>query len=119
VAVRIRLKRYGRTNRPFWRICATDKRTARDGRVIEELGHYDPLVVDQNKVKIHRDRVTFWLKKGATPSDTVAQLLRHLGLDPKGNEVTPKPWGKKKPPKPAAARVAAQKEAEAKEGQAS
>jgi len=111
VAVRIRLKRYGRTNRPFWRICATDKRTARDGRVIEELGHYDPLVTDQDKVKIHRDRITFWLKKGATPSDTVAQLLRHLGLDRKGNEVPPKPWQKKRPPKPAAARVAAQKAA--------
>jgi small subunit ribosomal protein S16 len=110
VAVCIRLKRYGRTNRAFWRICATDKRTARDGRVIEELGHYDPLVSDQTKVKIHRDRVTFWLKSGAQPSETVAQLLRHLGLDRKGNEVAPKPWGKKKPSKKPA------KAAEAKEG---
>jgi small subunit ribosomal protein S16 len=114
VAVCIRLKRYGRTNRPFWRICATDRLTARDGRVIEELGHYDPLVADQSKVKIHRDRVTFWLKQGAQPSETVAQLLRHLGLDRKGNEVPPKPYAKRKPPKPAAARVA-----KAAEGQAS
>jgi len=110
VAVRLRLKRFGRANRPFWRLCATDKRFARDGRNLEELGHYDPLLGDANKVKISRDRVVHWLKAGATPSDTVAQLLSHLGLDAKGNEIPPKPWRKKKapPPPPAAARVAAE-----------
>lgn len=114
MAVRIRLKRMGRCNRAFWRICATDKYTARDGRVLEELGHYDPLLSDPDKVKIHRERVVEWIKRGALPSDTVAQLLSHLGLDTKGNEITPKPWPRKKmkPPKPAAARVAAAKEAE-------
>ena len=111
MAVRLRLKRFGRVNRPFWRICATDKRFARDGRNLEEVGHYDPLLRDEDKVKIHRDRVVHWLKAGATPSDTVAQLLAHLGLDVKGNEVPPKPWRKKKcpPPPSAAARVAAEK----------
>ena len=114
MAVRLRLKRFGRANRPFWRICATDKRFARDGRNLEELGHYDPLLRDEDKVKISRDRIVHWLKAGATPSDTVAQLLAHLGLDVKGNEVPPKPWRKKKapPPPPAAARVAAAKKKE-------
>lgn len=123
--VRIRLKRLGRTNRPFWRICAADQRAARDGPFIEELGHYDPLLPDQDKIKIKRDRVVHWLKMGAQPSISVAQMLRHLGLDTKGNEVPPRPWRKKRraPPKPAAARVAAEKakaaEAEPKEGPAS
>jgi small subunit ribosomal protein S16 len=106
VAVCIRLKRYGRTNRPFWRICATDRKTARDGRVIEELGHYDPLVANKDAIKIHRDRVSYWLKLGAQPSDTVAQMLRHLGMDRKGNEVTPKPWQKKKARKKPVAKAA-------------
>ena len=111
--VRIRLKRMGRANRPFWRVCATDKRFARDGRVLEELGHYDPLLADQDKVKIHRDRVVHWLKAGAQPSLTVGQLLAHLGLDAKGNEVPPRPWKKPAPPKPAAERLAKKKAQEA------
>lgn len=106
--VRIRLKRMGRTNRAFWRICATDKRTARDGRVLEELGHFDPLLGNADKIKIHRDRVIDWLKRGAIPSDTVAQMLGHLGLDAKGNEIPPKPWKKRKKaaPKKAVDRIA-------------
>lgn len=110
MAVCIRLKRLGRANRAFWRLCATDKRAARDGRVIEELGHYDPFLRDEDKIKIHRERVVHWLKAGARPSDTVAQMLRHLGLDAKGNEIPPKAWPKKKDPPPKAAeRVAAEK----------
>ena len=111
--VRIRMKRMGRTNRAFWRICATDKRFARDGRVLEELGHYDPLLADQDKVKIHRDRVVDWLKRGAQPSDTVMQILAHLGLDTKGNEIPPRPWGKVRPPPSAAERLAKKKAEEA------
>ena len=119
MAVMIRLKRMGRANRPFWRICATDKRFARDGRVLEELGHYDPLLGDQDKVKIQRDRVVHWLKAGARPSDTVGQFLAHLGLDVAGNEIPPKPWRKKKaPPPPAAARIAAEKKKKAQEAEA-
>ena len=111
MAVRIRLKRLGRAHRAFWRICATDKRAARDGRVIEELGHYDPLLRDEDKVKIHRERVVHWLQVGASPSKTVTELLAHLGLDAKGNEMPPRPWKKKKkgPPPKAAERVAAEK----------
>jgi len=112
VALRIRLKRLGRRNRPHWRLCATDKRAARDGRVVEELGHYDPYLANEDKVKIRRERVVHWLKQGARPSKTVAELLGHLGLDAGGNEITPKPWPKKKkkaPPPKAAERVAAEK----------
>ena len=111
MAVRIRMKRLGRRNRPFWRICATDKRAARDGRVIEELGHYDPHLPDADKATIKRDRVVHWLRQGATPSKTVAELLGHLGLDAKGNEIPPKPWPKKRrgPPPKAAERLAAEK----------
>ena len=94
--VRIRMKRMGRTNRAFWRIVATDKRFARDGRVIEQLGHYDPMLGNADKIKIDRPRVVHWLKVGAQASDTVAQLLRHIGLDPRGNEVPPRPWAPKK-----------------------
>lgn len=116
MAACIRLKRLGRNNRAHWRICATDKRAARDGRIIEELGSYDAEKRNEDKVRVLRDRVIYWLKVGAKPSETVAQLLGHLGIDPKGNEVTPKPWTKRKgPPPPAAARVAAEKAKAAEE----
>ena len=120
MAVRIRLKRMGRRNRPHWRLCATDKRAARDGRVIEELGHYDPYRENEDMVAIKRGRVIHWLGVGATPSKTVSELLGHLGIGPKGNEIAPKPWPKKKrgPPPKAAERLAAQK-AETEKAQAS
>ena len=111
MAVRIRLKRLGRRNRPFWRICATDKRAARDGRVIEELGHYDPHLANQDKFAINRERVVHWLKMGGSPSKTVTELLGHVGIGPKGDEIPPKPWPKQKkgPPPKAVERLAAEK----------
>ena len=105
MAVCIRLKRLGRRNRIYWRICATDKRTARDGRVIEELGAYDPHAKNEEKVTLNRERVSHWLRHGAQPSATVGQLLAHVGIDPKGNEVAPKPWPKKRQAPPAAKKV--------------
>ena len=106
MAVCIRLKRLGRRNRIYWRICATDRRTARDGRVIEELGAYDPHAKNEEKVTLNRERVAHWLRHGAQPSATVGQLLAHVGIDPKGNEAAPKPWPKKRtPPPPAAKKV--------------
>jgi small subunit ribosomal protein S16 len=77
-------------------LCATDKRAARDGRVLEELGSYDPEAKNPDKVKIDRDRIRHWLTAGAVPSATVEQLLRHVGLDTKGNEVPPRPWKKRR-----------------------
>ena len=108
MAVCIRLKRLGRRNRIYWRICATDKRTARDGRVIEELGAYDPHAKNEEKVVLNRERVSHWLRAGAQPSATVGQLLAHVGIDLKGNEVAPKPWPKKRQAPPTAAKQSQQ-----------
>ena len=74
--VKIRLKRFGRKNHAFWRINAVDHRSPRDGKVIEELGFYDPITKDTAKqVVVNKARVEFWIKQGAQPSATVKQLL--------------------------------------------
>jgi small subunit ribosomal protein S16 len=75
VSVRIRLKRFGTKKRPFYRIVVMDSRTARDGRVLEEVGLYHPIEKEGKQVKISMDKVKGWLAKGATPSDTVKQIL--------------------------------------------
>jgi len=75
--VKIRLKRFGRKNHPFWRINAVDHRSPRDGKVLEELGFYDPTLKEEGKqVVVDQTRVKHWLDKGAQPSDTVKQLLK-------------------------------------------
>ena len=75
--VKIRLKRFGRMNHAFWRINAVDHRSPRDGKVIEQLGYYDPIIKDVAKqVFINKARVDHWIKTGAQPSDTVKQLLK-------------------------------------------
>ena len=84
--VTIRLRRAGSTKRPFFRVVVTDSRAARDSSFVEILGHYNPrskpAVVDVNK-----ERVEFWLKKGARPSDTVRTLIaRHLTVKPAAAE---------------------------------
>lgn len=81
MAVSIRLKRFGRTNRPTWRIAVMDKRSARDGESIEEIGTYDT-ITDQKKEKvtIKADRALFWMSKGAQPSKTVHQLFKRHGV---------------------------------------
>jgi len=78
--VKIRLKRFGRKNHAFWRINAVDHRSPRDGKVIEELGYYDPANKDAAKqVVINKVRYDFWVSKGAQPSDSVRTLMaRHL-----------------------------------------
>ncbi|MDB4358383.1 30S ribosomal protein S16 [bacterium] len=82
VAVVIRMKRMGRTHRPFYRICATDRRTPRDGRVIEELGSYDPSVPDTNaRCTLKAERVDYWLSVGAQPSDKVRVLIKKFGTN--------------------------------------
>jgi len=74
--VKIRLKRFGRKNHAFWRINAVDHRSPRDGKVIEELGYYDPVNKDKAKqVVVNKSRVEHWIKIGAQPSLTVKQLL--------------------------------------------
>ena len=81
MAVKLRLTRMGRRHRPFFRINAVDSRTPRDGRVIERLGHYDPLEKDTTKqIVLNRDRIEFWLGQGAVPSDTVSEILLRNGI---------------------------------------
>lgn len=80
VAVRIRMKRMGRKHRPFFRICAVDARSPRDGRVIEELGTYDPMVPDTDaRCLLQAERVQYWLGVGAQPSDKVRVLIKKYG----------------------------------------
>ena len=77
--VKIRLRRIGAKKRPFYRIVATDSRSARDGRFIELLGTYDPNS-DPPTIKIKKDRVEYWLGTGAQPSDTARGLLKVEGF---------------------------------------
>ena len=84
MAVKLRLKRMGRSNHPFFRLNAIDSRSPRDGRVIEELGYYDPRSKDQAKQFVAQiDRCKHWLDVGAVPSPTVSSLLKKSGLDHK------------------------------------
>lgn len=80
MAVRIRMKKLGRTHRPFYRICAMDSRAPRDGRALEELGHYDPMVPETDaRVVLNRERVDYWLSVGAQPTDKVKVLIKKYG----------------------------------------
>jgi small subunit ribosomal protein S16 len=79
--VRIRLKRMGRTHRPFYRINAIEKREKRDGRVLENLGWYNPVEKDESKqVSVNEERAKHWMSVGAQPSDTVKDIFVRLGL---------------------------------------
>jgi len=81
MAVRIRMRRSGRRNRPFYRIEAFDSRTARDGKCIESLGTYDPLEENPEKqIAVKQDRLEHWVSCGAKASETVATLLKKRGL---------------------------------------
>lgn len=79
MATRIRLKRMGMKKKPFYRIVVADSRSPRDGRFIEEIGHYDPLK-NPAEVKIDDEKAIKWLKNGAQPSETVRALLNKAGL---------------------------------------
>ena len=70
------MTRIGRRHRPFFRINAIDSRTPRDGRIIEKLGQYDPIEKDVTKqIILDKERIEYWLSKGAIPSDTVSEIL--------------------------------------------
>ncbi|MCR5359207.1 MAG: 30S ribosomal protein S16 [Thermoguttaceae bacterium] len=82
MAVRIRLKMLGRKHRPFFRLCAVDARKPRDGRVLEELGIYDPMVPDTDARAILKgDRIDYWLGVGAIPSPKAAVLIKKYGTN--------------------------------------
>lgn len=80
MAVKIRLKKMGRKARPYFRICAVDSRAPRDGKVIEELGSYDPMVRETDaRVSLRTERVDYWLGVGAQPSQKAGVLIRKYG----------------------------------------
>ena len=80
MSVAIRMKRMGRKNRAFYRICATDKRSPRDGREIEVLGTYDPYVPDTDaRCTLNGPRLQHWLSVGAQPSQAVRVLIKKYG----------------------------------------
>lgn len=80
MAVRIRMKKFGRKHRPFFRIVAVDGRRPRDGRVLEELGTYDPLVPETDaRALLNGERVAYWIGVGAQPSDKCAVLIKKYG----------------------------------------
>ena len=82
MAVRIRMKQFGRRNRPFYRVCAVDGRNQRDGRVLEELGTYDPMVPDVDaRAVLNGERIGYWLSVGAQPSDKVEVLIKKYGAE--------------------------------------
>lgn len=77
--VKLRLQRHGRKKKPYYHIVAADVRARRDGRIIEDLGRYDP-VNAVTKVTLNVDRVVYWLKTGAQPTDTVRSILKKEGV---------------------------------------
>jgi small subunit ribosomal protein S16 len=103
MAVKLRLKRMGRSNAAFYRLNAIDSSSPRDGRVIEELGYYDPRNKDKEKQFVAKiDRCQYWLSVGAVPSETVSSLLKKSGVEHKSLRL-PKPGKPKAAPAAAAA----------------
>lgn len=79
MAVKLRLKRMGSKQRPFYRIVATDSRNPRDGRFIETVGTYNP-IAENNEVKVDKEKALNWLNNGAIPTDTVRNILSKEGI---------------------------------------
>lgn len=110
MAVRIRLKRMGRKHRPFYRVCVMDQRRPRDGKAIEEVGFYDPMVRDKSaRTKLDLERIDYWISVGAQPSDNVANLIKKVKTNRFGTAAAPPPMTPPKaPPEPAAPEAAAE-----------
>jgi small subunit ribosomal protein S16 len=92
MAMKIRLARGGSKKRPYYSIVAADSRMARDGRFIEKLGTYNPLLAkdDENRVKMDLERVAYWLSNGAQPTDRVSRFLEAAGAIEKKARNNPK-----------------------------
>ena len=78
MAVKIRLRRMGMKKHPFYRVVVADGRSPRDGRCIEEIGHYNPMT-QPAEIRIDNERASYWLENGAQPTDTVRVLLKKTG----------------------------------------
>lgn len=82
MAVRLRMKRMGRRHRPYFRVVAVDGRAARDGKVIEYLGNYDPMLKETDaRATLKNERIDYWLSVGAQPSDKVGVLIKKYGTN--------------------------------------
>ncbi len=92
MSMKIRLARGGSKKRPFYSIVASDSRMPRDGRFLEKLGTYNPLLAkdSEERVKMNMERVTYWLGQGAQPTDRVARMLEAAGARPKAERANPK-----------------------------
>ncbi len=92
MAIKIRLARGGSKKRPFYRVVAADSRMPRDGRFIEKLGTYNPLLPkdSEERVKLDMERVQYWLGQGAQPTDRVSRFLEAAGVLAKKDRNNPK-----------------------------
>lgn len=96
MAVKIRLARRGAKKRPFYWIVSADSRSPRDGKFIEKLGTYDPMLKPSDRVELDLDRVSFWLECGAQPTDRAARILADAGLIKKKQRFNPQKGAPKK-----------------------
>jgi small subunit ribosomal protein S16 len=91
MSMKIRLARGGSKKRPFYRIVAADSRMPRDGRYIEKLGTYAPLMPkdSEDRVKMNMERIEYWLGQGAQPTDRIQRMLEAAGVRPKTERNNP------------------------------
>ena len=115
MSLKIRLARGGTKKRPFYHIVVADARSPRDGRFIEKIGSYDPMLADDTKrVVLNTERATHWLGVGAVPTDRVLRFLANAGIakrDPRNNPERAKPGKKATERVEARAKAAADKAA--------
>jgi small subunit ribosomal protein S16 len=84
MGLKIRLSRAGAKKRPYYHIVVADSRSPRDGRFIEKLGSYNPMLPQEHadRIRLQGERITHWVSQGAVPTDRVAKFLGHAGLAP-------------------------------------
>ncbi|WP_028033730.1 30S ribosomal protein S16 [Chelativorans sp. J32] len=110
MALKIRLARAGSKKRPYYHIVVADVRAPRDGRFIEQLGSWNPMLAkDAERVKLNEERIKHWLANGALPTDRVLRFLDQAGLAKRPERQNPK---KGEPGKKAQERLAAARQAE-------
>jgi small subunit ribosomal protein S16 len=92
MSVAIRLSRGGAKKRPYYKIVVANSRAPRDGRYLEQIGTYNPILAkdDENRVRLNEDRVRYWLGVGAQPTDRVARMLDKAGIQERAATSNPK-----------------------------
>jgi small subunit ribosomal protein S16 len=78
--VKIRLKRFGSKQRPYYRIVVMDIKTPRDGRAIDEVGLYHPIEAEDKQIRLDEEKIKDWIKKGALPTPTVKKILNKRNI---------------------------------------